>query len=147
MAARRDPRGGPSAIRGHRRDPETPGTAGYLSAQPKCLLRACVADYLREEVAAEGLVRDLPVFSQFLGIASLSDTGQVNYSTIARECGVSSQAVKGYFEILEDTLLATCQPPHSRAGCGRAGCSDRRLWPGSTAMLHGCTSRVMLRVL
>lgn len=86
----------------------------YLSAQPKRLLRAYVADYLKEEIAAEGLVRNLPVFSQFLSIASLSDTEQVNYSTIARECGVSSQTVKGYFGILEDTLLASWLPAYRK---------------------------------
>ena len=86
----------------------------YLSARPLRLLRAYVADYLKEEVAAEGLVRNLPVFSEFLSIASLSDTEPVNYSTIARECGVSSQTVKGYFQILEDTLLASWLPSYRR---------------------------------
>ncbi len=82
----------------------------YESAQPKRLLNSYVADYLKEEVASEGLVRNLPVFSEFLNIASLSDTHPVNYSNIARECGVSSQTVRGYFEILEDTLMARWLP-------------------------------------
>ena len=77
----------------------------YESAQPKRLLNSYVADYLKEEVAAEGLVRNLPVFSGFLNIAALSDTHLVNYSNIARECAVSSQTVRAYFEILEDTLM------------------------------------------
>jgi predicted AAA+ superfamily ATPase len=82
----------------------------YESARPKRLLNGYVADYLKEEVASEGLVRNLPVFSEFLNIASLSDTHSVNYSNIARECGVSSQTVRGYFEILEDTLMARWLP-------------------------------------
>ncbi|MCK4303820.1 MAG: ATP-binding protein [Candidatus Eisenbacteria sp.] len=86
----------------------------YLSRRPLRLLRAYVADYLKEEVAAEGLVRNLPVFSEFLGIASLSDTEPVNFSTIARECGVSSQTVKGHFQILEDTLLAGWLPSYRK---------------------------------
>ena len=86
----------------------------YPAARPKRLLNAYVSDYLKEEVAAEGLVRNLPVFSDFLDIASLSDTHQVNYSNIARECGVSSQTVKGYFEILEDTLMARWLPSYRR---------------------------------
>ena len=86
----------------------------YLSPQPRRLLSAYVGDYLREEVAAEGLVRNLPVFSRFLSIASLSDAEPVNYSTIARECGVSSQTVKGYFGILEDTLLASWLPAYRK---------------------------------
>ena len=77
----------------------------YLSERPQRLLEAYVADYLKEEVAAEALVRNLPVFSEFLNIAALSDTELVNFSTIARDCGVSSHTIKGYFGILEDTLL------------------------------------------
>ena len=77
----------------------------YLSKQPRRLLNAYVANYLKEEIAAEGVVRNLPVFSNFLNMAALSDTEQVNFSTIARDCGVSSQTIKEYFQILEDTLL------------------------------------------
>jgi predicted AAA+ superfamily ATPase len=38
----------------------------------------------------------------------------VNYSNIARECGVSSQTVRGYFEILEDTLMARWLPSYRK---------------------------------
>jgi len=82
----------------------------YLSKQPRRLLNAYVANYLKEEIAAEGMVRNLPVFSNFLNLASLSDTEMVNFSTIARDCGVSSQTVREYFQILEDTLLGRWLP-------------------------------------
>ena len=82
----------------------------HESARPRRLLDAYIADYLKEEVAAEGLVRNLPAFSGFLDAAALSDTGPVNFSNIARECGVSSQAVRNYFDILEDTLLGRWLP-------------------------------------
>jgi predicted AAA+ superfamily ATPase len=75
------------------------------------LLDAYVADYLKEEVAAEGLVRNLPVYSEFLEMAALSDTELVNYSTIARDCGVSSHTIQSYFQILVDTLLGRWLPP------------------------------------
>jgi predicted AAA+ superfamily ATPase len=77
----------------------------YAAERPGRLLRSYVADYLREEVASEALVRNLPAFSEFLNVAALSDTHLVSFSTIARECGVSSHTAKSYFEILEDTLL------------------------------------------
>jgi predicted AAA+ superfamily ATPase len=86
----------------------------YLSEQPARLLNSYVADYLKEEVAAEGLVRNLPAFSAFLNIAALSDTELVNFSTMARDCGVSSPTVRGYFEILEDTLLGRWLPAYRR---------------------------------
>ncbi|MHB1349153.1 MAG: AAA family ATPase [Desulfobulbaceae bacterium] len=56
----------------------------YLSETPKRLLNAYVANYLKEEIAAEGLVRNLPVFSEFLNLAALSDTEPVNFSVNRR---------------------------------------------------------------
>jgi len=79
----------------------------YLSSSHEKLVRSYVNDYLREEVASEALVRNLPAFSQCLRAAALSDTELINYSSIARECGVSSPAVKEYFQILVDTMLAS----------------------------------------
>lgn len=86
----------------------------YGSNRPGPLLRSYVGDYLKEEVAAEGLVRNLPVFSRFLDAAALSDTELVNFSNIARDCAVSSHTVKSYFEILEDTLLGRWLPSYRR---------------------------------
>lgn len=88
---------------------------GYLpriheSPRPRRRLDSYIADYIKEEIASEGLVRNLPAFSGFLDIAALGDTEPVNFSNIARECGVSSQAVKNYFDILEDTLLGRWLP-------------------------------------
>ena len=82
----------------------------YESARPGRLLDAYIGDYLRQEVAAEGLVRNLPAFSDFLDAAALSDGDPVNYSNIARACGVSGPTAKAYFGILEDTLLARWLP-------------------------------------
>jgi len=86
----------------------------YASARPRRLLDTYVADYLKEEVAAEGLVRNLPVFSEFLNAAALSDAEIVNFSNVARECGVSGHTVKSYFGILEDTLLGRWLPAYRR---------------------------------
>lgn len=86
----------------------------YLSNSPRLLLRAYVNDYLKEEIANEGLVRNLPAFTNFLSMAVLSDTELINYSTIARECGISSPAVKEYFQILIDTLLGRYLPAYTK---------------------------------
>jgi predicted AAA+ superfamily ATPase len=97
----------------------------YLSNSPRRLHNAYVADYLKEEVAAEGLVRNLPVFSEFLNMAALSDTEPVNFSTIARDCGVSSQTIKGYFQILEDTLLGRWLPAFRKRPKRRVATSSK----------------------
>lgn len=86
----------------------------YAAARPGRLLQSYVADYLQQEVAAEGLVRRLPAFSEFLSVAALSDTELVNLASIARDCGVSRPTVKAYFEILEDTLLGRWLPAYRK---------------------------------
>lgn len=86
----------------------------YVAERHQRLLSAYVADYLREEIAAEGLVRNLPAFSTFLDVAALSDGDLVNFSNIARDCGVSAPTVKSYFEILEDTLVGTWLPAFTK---------------------------------
>jgi predicted AAA+ superfamily ATPase len=69
------------------------------------LLRSYVADYLQNEIMAESLVRNIPTFGRFLEVAALTNGEIVNYAGIASDCGVSAMGVKGYFQILEDTLL------------------------------------------
>lgn len=94
-------------------------TAGYLprhyeSDDAAPLLRSYVADYLKEEVAAEGLTRRLPAFTDFLSAAALGDGSLVAYATIARDCGVSAPTVREYYGILVDTLLGRFLPAYTK---------------------------------
>ena len=86
----------------------------YQARRPRRMLDAYVADYLTQEVAAEGLVRNLPAFSGFLDAAALSDGEIVNVVNVARECGVSNHTARSYFEILEDTLLGRWLPAYRK---------------------------------
>jgi predicted AAA+ superfamily ATPase len=79
----------------------------YLAEDYRFALRSYVSDYLKEEIAAEGLVRNLQSFSEFLDVASLSDTSSVNFTAISRDCGISAYTAKSYFSILEDTLIGS----------------------------------------
>lgn len=85
----------------------------YLSDSGRQLIKSYLSDYLREEIAAEALVRNLSAFSNFLEIAALGDSDVVAFTTIARECGVSSPTVREYFQVLEDTLLGSLLPAFS----------------------------------
>jgi len=69
-------------------------------------LKAYTETYLKEEIAAEGLVRNIGPFAQFLDIAAANDGETVNYSNIARVCSISVKTVQQYYQILEDTFLA-----------------------------------------
>jgi predicted AAA+ superfamily ATPase len=82
----------------------------YDSDEPARLIQSYVADYLKEEIVAEALTRNVPAFSRFLEVAALSNGEILNYSNIARECGVTSPTVKEYFQILEDTLIGSQLP-------------------------------------
>lgn len=73
---------------------------------PSDALQAYVGLYLKEEIQAEGLVRNLESFSRFLEIISFSHGAILNVTNIARECEVKRKTVENYIEILEDLLLA-----------------------------------------
>lgn len=85
--------------------------AHYLSDDPAPLLEAYVGEYLKQEILAESLTRNLPAFQRFLEAASFSNGQTVNYAAIAREVGgISPPGVRGYFEILVDTLIGCWVP-------------------------------------
>lgn len=86
----------------------------YEADDATSLLRSYVADYLKEEVAAEGLTRRLPAFTDFLNAAALGDGSLVSYATIARDCGVSAPTVREYYSILVDTLLGRFLPAYTK---------------------------------
>ena len=69
-------------------------------------LRAYTTLYLEEEVRAEALVRKLGSFSRFLQLAALEAGGISHFRGIAQELGLAHTTVAGYYEILEDCLIA-----------------------------------------
>ena len=81
----------------------------FLSIDPVQDLRAYVADYLKEEIAAEAVVQNIPAFAEFLRVAGLTSGELLNYTNVGRETGVSAKVVRNYFQILEDTLLGFIQ--------------------------------------
>ena len=78
----------------------------YFSTSAEDDLRAYVGTYLREEIAAEGLTRNVPAFSRFLEIAALCNGRLLNYSKISNDAQVARSTVQEYFQILKDTLIA-----------------------------------------
>lgn len=78
-------------------------------------LRSYVETYLKEEIEQEAQLRQVGSFVRFLNIAASENGQQINYSNIARHTGVSYQTVKGYFQILEDTLVGQFIYPYSKS--------------------------------
>lgn len=77
----------------------------WTSDNRREVLESYVQLYLREEIRAEALVRNLPGFVRFLPIAALLHGQVLNVAGIARDAGVARTTVAGYLEVLEDTLL------------------------------------------
>lgn len=74
------------------------------------LLRAYGDTYLREEIQAESVVRNLGGFARFLDLAAATSGRVVNVSAVARDAALPIRAVQSYFEILDDTLLCLRLP-------------------------------------
>jgi predicted AAA+ superfamily ATPase len=87
----------------------------YLSPDPEMDLKAYVHDYLKEEIQAEALARDLPAFSKFLQVAALTNGMLLNYSNSARETGISFKHIREFYQILDDTLIGRQLPPWNKA--------------------------------
>lgn len=82
----------------------------YFSERPREDLRAYIGTYLKEEIAAEALTRNVPAFSRFIEVAALCHGTMINYTNIASDAQVPVSTVREYFAILEDTLLARNLP-------------------------------------
>ncbi len=77
----------------------------HLSDDPELDLEAFVQTYLEQEVQLESNIRNLPPFSRFLKAAAVSNGQLINFAQVASDCGVSSNTVREYYQILIDTLL------------------------------------------
>ncbi len=86
----------------------------YLQEDHRKSLKAYAQDYLKEEVFAEGLTRNVPAFSRFFDAMGYSHGELTNYSNIARDCGVDAKTVREYYQILVDTLLGTIIEPFKK---------------------------------
>ncbi len=73
-------------------------------------LATYVQTYLKEEITAEALVRRLDPFVRVLHAAGLYNGQILNLENLSRESEVKRTTVERYFQILEDTLLATRVP-------------------------------------
>lgn len=91
----------------------------HASPDPLEVLNTYAALYVREEVQAEGMVRNLSGFNRFLEIASFSHGSTLNLTNVSRECEVPRKTVESYLSILEDLLLAFRLPVFTRRA-GRA---------------------------
>jgi uncharacterized protein len=99
----------------------------YTDRDPEKYLKSYVGTYLREEVQAEALTRNLEAFSRFLTATSFSQASVLSVSTVARDLGLPRKTVEGYFDLLDDLLLSVRLPVFTRRA-KRAMSSHRKFF-------------------
>jgi predicted AAA+ superfamily ATPase len=83
----------------------------YLADDPWDELKSYVGDYLREEIVAEALSRNIESFARFLQTAAISNGEILNFEKIALDAQVPARTIREYYSILEDTLIGTMVQP------------------------------------
>ena len=83
-------------------------------------LRAYVGTYLKEEIQAEALTRNLQAFSRFLEVMALGNGQELNLTNIASDVGIPAKTIQGYLGILDDTLLGFLVPAFQKTRIRKA---------------------------
>lgn len=94
------------------------GTLPGIYAEPDPELRAedlrsYTDTYLREEIQAEALVRNLGGYARLLELVAASSGKVLNVNALCRDAGVSYETARRYIGILEDTLVGFQVPAWS----------------------------------
>lgn len=88
----------------------------YFSDEPYEELLDYVGLYLKEEIRAEALVRNIENFSHFLEVTAKLNGQIINFSQVGSDAQVPPRTVKEYFVLLEDTLLGSMLTPIEQMG-------------------------------
>lgn len=89
----------------------------YLSEDQKeniRLLKSYAANYIKEEIKAEAIVRNLDSFARFF-TESTNAVGQfIDYTKLSKQAKISRHSIPRYFEILEDSLVGFRLLPYQK---------------------------------
>lgn len=93
-----------------------PGILHYTDSESRQVaLESYVDTYLKEEIVAEQLLRNVQPFRKFLNLCAQANGTILNFSKFARDLNVDDKTVKTYFDILEDTLLGFHLPAYEKS--------------------------------
>jgi len=76
-------------------------------------LRSYADTYLREEIQAEALVRNLGGFSRLLDLVAASSGRILNLHALCKDAGLAYETARRYVDVLEDTLVTFRVPAWS----------------------------------
>ena len=77
----------------------------YLSDMPWVDLKSYIDLYIREEIQAEAVVRNIGHFARFLDVFGACSGKELNYQEISSDSGVPVRTLAHYVEVLKETLL------------------------------------------
>jgi len=67
--------------------------------------------YLREEIAAEALAKNLGSYARFLDVMAVASGQWINYSKLSSDTEIPKETFRRFVQVLEDTMLAVRIPP------------------------------------
>jgi predicted AAA+ superfamily ATPase len=76
-------------------------------------LRGYADAYLREEIQAEALVRDIGGYARLLDLVAVSSGRVLNLNALCRDADIGYETARRYVEVLEDTLIVFRVPAWS----------------------------------
>ncbi len=85
----------------------------YTSQSPDEDLAAYADTYLREEVKAEAVTRNISAFAEFLDSVARTNGQELSYESFASDLQVSPSTLKNYLQILDDTLIGFRLPGYT----------------------------------
>ncbi len=107
----------------------------YLSDDPQDELQSYVGEYLREEIQAEALSRNIQNFSRFLDRAAFTNAQLINFESVASDAQVPARTVREYYSLLEDTLIGRMLEPISQIGSKKV-ISKAKFYFFDTGVVH-----------
>ena len=87
----------------------------YLSEEPHEELNAYINTYLKEEIQEEALVRKLQSFARFLELSALTSGDMINFASLSNDVAIPASTIRGYYTILEDTLIGFILPAWTKS--------------------------------
>jgi predicted AAA+ superfamily ATPase len=91
----------------------------YAEKDPEAwrkLLRSYAGTYLREEVQAEALTRNMEGFSRFFDVICAQSGGFVDFTKFASLAAIERMSARRYFDVLADTLVIHVVEPFTKSG-------------------------------
>ncbi len=99
--------------------------AAFIDDDYESFLADYVGLYVKEEIEAEREVRNLPPFWEFLRVVATESGEIINYENVARDVGISGVSVRGWYNILVDTLIGFEVPPYRKTKIRKPNASSK----------------------